>query len=318
MPSLCAGRFFVPRLLRKLVVLFAVSINNNTIMKTKLLIFFAALCFLTASSQPQISGDLLLCPNGSGTATVTNNQVYDSYKWFYKYWFTPDPFVEIPGAIGPSFTYDWMTYDQALLKVVVTLDGNTYESNTIQIDSYAWVGLTVGFEDTPNITIAPDSGTVLLCENTSFTIEVYQPYTHVQWYLNGVLILGANSMQYQVTQPGSYHVVASPDFCPDSTSDTAGLPIYVVIDTNCDLGIGQHQNEAFSVYPNPVSDMLTVSANGLTIEKLAIYNMAGQQVYVSSPGIDHADFSVSSLSAGVYILEVRSGNNLKRMKLVKQ
>src|SRR6478672_5674323 len=117
-------------------------------MKTILLFLFTGVFAISATAQaPTISGDTMLCPNTSGTASITTDMPYDSYQWYWRYWFTSDPFVAISGADAASFTYDWFTYDQAQLKVVVTLNGQTYESNVIQIDSYAWVGLTVGFEN---------------------------------------------------------------------------------------------------------------------------------------------------------------------------
>jgi len=36
--------------------------------------------------------------------------------------------MEIAGANGASFTYDWDSYDQKLIKVVVTRNGDTFES----------------------------------------------------------------------------------------------------------------------------------------------------------------------------------------------
>lgn len=279
---------------------------------------FAALFAANLYSQaPTIAGDLLLCPNTNGTASVTNAQVYDSYKWYWKYWFTSDPFVEIAGANGPSFTYDWYTYDQAQFKLVVTLGGNTYESNIIQIDSYAWVGLTMGYQDSDNISQDPNTGNVLLCQGTGFTIEVYMPYTSVQWYRNGQPIPGATNMQYHITDAGSYHVVAAPGFCPNSTSSTEGLPIVVEIDTDCALGVGDHETAPLAVYPNPANNHISISAQQ-PIERLAIYNMTGQLVRSEKPNVANPSVDLSSLASGMYILEAESSGMKQKVKLIKQ
>ena len=47
-----------------------------------------------SAQNPQIQGDLMLCPYTDGTATVME-PIYDSYQWYSKYWFTPDEFVEV-------------------------------------------------------------------------------------------------------------------------------------------------------------------------------------------------------------------------------
>lgn len=284
--------------------------------KQLLLLLFFIGSYAGFSQAPTIEGDLLLCPNENGTASIVTNQVYDSYTWYWKYWFTSDPFVAVPGVDGPSFTYDWYTYDQALIKVVVTLDGNTYESNVLQIDSYAWVGLTTGFENTPNVSIDPNNGNVLLCEGTNFTLNVYNPYTIVQWYKDGQPIVGATEQQLHINEPGSYHVVAAPGFCPNSTSSSAGLPTVVVIDTDCQLGIeNPEQNLGITHYPNPVKDLLTLSS-ALPIDAVTIYNMAGQKVF--SQALAGTTVELSGLSSGVYILEAKSGTLSKTIRLVKE
>jgi hypothetical protein len=284
-------------------------------MKTILPFIFAVLLFSTAYPQaPVITGDLLLCPNTNGIASITTDQVYDSYQWYWKYWFDDEPYVPIPNADGPSFTYDWLTYDQALLKVVVTLNGETYESNAIQIDSYAWVGLTVGFGDAPNISIDPETGAVNLCEGTAFTIEVFMPYEHVQWYKDGAPIDGANSMQLQVTEAGSYHVVASPAFCPDSTDSTEGLPIVVQIDSNCGLGVGHHDGLQIDFYPNPVKDMMVLSS-AILLENIAIYDITGQRVQEFAAT---SQINLSGLASGMYFLKVESGDKTAIVKVIKQ
>ncbi len=287
-------------------------------MKTKLSFFCAAFFCCTAWPQaPTITGDLLLCPNTDGTASITNSQVYDSYTWYWRYWFTSDPYVAIPGANGPSFTYDWMTYDQAQLKVVVTLGGNTYESNVIQIDSYAWVGLTTGFENTPNVSIDNNNGNVLLCQGTGFTLQTYLPYDIVQWYKDGLPIPGATSMELHITEPGSYYVVAAPSFCPDSTSSTEGLPTVVEIDTDCGLGTGHQQETLFSISPNPVKDLVTMSS-AQPLENVAVYNLMGQKVLEQPVQTASPEINLAGLSSGIYLLEAKSGGKSQQMKIIKE
>ena len=176
-------------------------------MKRTLLLIFCFATFANVSAQaPEITGDVMLCPYTDGTATVTN-PIYDSYQWYSKYWFTSDPYVAIAGATGPSFTYDWFTYDQSLFKVVTTLNGTTYESNEIQIDSYAWASFSVGTELNEFVSTDPNNGNLLLCSGASFTASIFMPYDFgIQWYKNGVPISGANEMDYVITGPGLYHV----------------------------------------------------------------------------------------------------------------
>lgn len=202
-------------------------------MKTFVLFTLFILTGWTASAQaPVIAGDVILCPYTNGTATITSGGAYTTYQWFYKYWFENQaPFVAIEGATAASFTYDWFTYDQALLKVVVTQGAQTFESNTIQVDSYAWTGLTVQHNANDAVTFDPNTETYLLCEGGAITNTVGSPYTAVQWYKDDVAIAGATNTTFVINQPGTYYVVAAPGFCPASTSTS--LPITVGINPNC-------------------------------------------------------------------------------------
>ena len=195
-----------------------------------LMSLFFTTTFAAFAQAPVITGDVMLCPDTNGTATVTNDVTYTTYQWYSKYWFTDDPYVAIDGATSASFTYDWFTYDQSLLKVVVTLDGVELESNSIQIDSYAWASLLVSTTTDGNV-IRGDYPIYLICEGGSVTSTVLSPYTIAQWYKNGVIIEGATDVSYTITEPGEYYVVAGVDVCPNSTSTS--LPIIVQANPDC-------------------------------------------------------------------------------------
>jgi len=285
----------------------------------KTITFFIALFFVgnVWSQAPTIAGDTMLCPDTNGTASVTNAQTYDSYAWYWKYWFTSDPFVLIPGADGPSFTYDWQTYDQAQFKLFVTLGGETYESNIIQIDSYAWVGLTMGYQDSENISQDPNTGNVLLCQGTSFIIEVYMPYTEVQWYRNGLAMEGETNMQLHINQAGSYHVVAAPGFCPNSTDSTAGLPIVVEIDASCGLGVPNHESPRIAIYPNPAETQISIHGE-TAIDAVSIFDLTGKLVGFHQPASAHPVIDLSNLASGMYFLKTESEGKTQSAKVIKR
>lgn len=199
-------------------------------MKRKL---FALLLFVlswTVGAQaPVIEGDVMLCPYTDGTASITNDTGYDTYQWYWKYWFTNDEFVAIEGATEASFTYDWYTYDQALLKVVVTNDGQTYESNEIQIDSYQWSSLLLSNELQGNVQFEFNPETLeqryVMCTGAKIIQTVLQPYVIAQWYKDGQPIEGATSLTYVITEPGVYYVVAGVEVCPDATSTSQAITV---------------------------------------------------------------------------------------------
>lgn len=291
-------------------------------MKRVLLIILGCSFFTTASAQtPQIEGDTMLCPWTDGTASVVNEQEYDSYQWYSKFWFTDDDFVAIDGANQASFTYDWYNYDQSLFKVVVTLDGETYESNTIQIDSYAWAGFVVGAELNDNVTTDPNTGDYVLCQGGSFSASIFMPYSFgIQWFRNGEPIDGANQMSYTITEEGQYHVVAAPEFCPNSTSTNEFMPIIVTLNQDCELSVDNPKSATVSLFPNPAQTNLSVSFGSITdISSYRVLDATGKVILNNtlSSGENNTTIDVSSLSAGFYFLQLQGENKSTVKRFIK-
>lgn len=287
----------------------------------QIIVFSIGLTNIFAQS-PQIDGDLMLCPWTNGTASVTTNQTYDTYQWYYKYWFTSDPFVAISGANSASFTYDWYTYDQSLFKVVVTLGNETYESNEIQIDSYAWSNLSILNDLNPTVTIDNTNGNFLLCQGGSFNNTLLSPYdTNIQWYKDDVAIPGANSTSYLITEPGTYYAEAAPSFCPNNSSSNQGLPIVVELDPNCSLSTNNPiSSNNFDLYPNPVVNKLTLDSDkNITLKKYSVIDYSGKIVINNSNEIITSSLSidVSNLASGFYILVIESNEGKAMKKFIK-
>lgn len=263
---------------------------------------------------PVIGGDLMLCPYDEGTAAITNGQIYDSYQWYYKYWFSSEDFQAIDGATEASFTYDWMTYDQALLKVVVTLDGTTYESNEIQIDSHAWSSLLLSYDLGENVTYDPEEDLFSLCEGTSVEFNVLEPYTVVTWYKDGEVIEGETSTSYTITEAGSYHVVAAPEICPNVTSTSLTFTFQMV---ECELNVDDPDyNTSVIIYPNPVVDFLVVSG-GDSISEYSIIDVTGKTVRKGQLSADRM-ISFESISQGVYFVHLKGEHYNNTHKIIKK
>lgn len=277
------------------------------------------LSFNSFAQAPEIEGDILLCPWTDGTASIITDQTYDSYQWYYKYWFLPEDYVAIDGADEASFTYDWYTYDQALLKVVVTLDGETYESNSIQIDSWNWVGLVVFNEMNENVTFDPDTETFLLCQGATFEISINDPpyNANIRWYRDDLPIVGANSSTYLITEPGVYYVEAAPDFCPDNSNNS--MPINVAWDPDCNLSVHNPiTKNSIKIYPNPVQNELTLQLDNNVFESYKIVDLTGKTVANGKISGSESIISVNSISKGMYILQLIGENQISNHKIIKE
>jgi hypothetical protein len=83
------------------------------------------------------------------------------------------------------------------------------------------------------------------------------------------------------------------------------------------LGVKSFNVANIKMYPNPVSNELTIEAQS-TIQKIAVFNLLGQEVLSTSPQANSAKLQTSSLSQGVYVITTTIDNVVSSSKFVKQ
>ena len=129
-----------------------------------------------------------------------------------------------------------------------------------------------------------------------------------QWYYSGNAIPGATDYFYVAQGSGDYNVVAT-----DANGCEVEAAIFdVVAAIQEDAG---HQPE---FYPNPVTDQLSVGGLPGTGYKISLSNLLGEQVNAPVAGnksLQVIDFS--QLSSGVYFIEIISGEQVLRKKIIK-
>jgi len=105
-----------------------------------------------------------------------------------------------------------------------------------------------------------------------------------------------------------------------NTADSAASVQLVDIDVNltqgasCSAGISEVATAQVSIYPNPVSNELTVSLpQTLDNGQLDIYNLIGSKVY-SQPLSATKGFDVSGLETGIYVARISDGSRIVATK----
>ncbi len=78
-----------------------------------------------------------------------------------------------------------------------------------------------------------------------------------------------------------------------------------------------YNEAAFTFYPNPVKNTLTLNAQNI-IEQVAMYNMLGQEVLRATPNTVDSDLDMSNLQTGTYFVKVTIGNVTKTIRVIKQ
>lgn len=84
---------------------------------------------------------------------------------------------------------------------------------------------------------------------------------------------------------------------------------------NKTLSLGDIDIKDFTVYPNPVTDNLIVSYID-TITEITIYTLLGQEIYKDN--FTSNIINVSSLTSGVYIVQIESGKKIEKIKFIKK
>lgn len=131
-----------------------------------------------------------------------------------------------------------------------------------------------------------------------------------QWFRNGAAIAGATSATYSVTQPGIYKVQVSVEDCVSEFSNDQPMIVTGDIDRT---------DPAMAVYPNPVSDVLTVSLGDLHGKKeVSIIDLNGRKIESKEEAGTEARFNVSSYYTGTYLVKVKSQNTVTTIRFIKK
>ncbi len=83
------------------------------------------------------------------------------------------------------------------------------------------------------------------------------------------------------------------------------------------VGIEDHPVTGLKVYPNPVKDVVNISANE-TITQISVYNKLGQLIINKKVDTQEVMLNMNHLTPGFYILKIEAGDKVSTQKLIKQ
>jgi hypothetical protein len=193
------------------------------------------------------------CENTS--ITITESGVFNSVLW------------------NDGSTTNPRVFTQAYDGYILGLDTNSCKSDTCFI--------TVSEQPNPTQPIITNNNTVL---STSIG------YTSYQWYLDGVLLTGANDSVYTALQNGNYQVEVFNSF---------GCSTFSSITTITTVGINEHTING-TIYPNPNNGTFTIETNQNNVT-LSLYSSLGKLIstkYAAESKIH----TYKNLATGAYFL----------------
>jgi hypothetical protein len=111
-------------------------------------------------------------------------------------------------------------------------------------------------------------------------------------------------------------VIPDPNVNKGIANNSTGCNSVAEVEAECLLSVsGVDLNSSIALYPNPASEILFISVSeGLGFQNATVFSVLGERLLVSSKAI----IEVSSLSQGVYFVEVNTDHGSITEKIVKQ
>jgi uncharacterized repeat protein (TIGR01451 family) len=245
---------------------------------------FNTITSLQYPSASFITGDISFCP-GSCINYSNLSTTGASYQWSFPGG-TPSSSSD-PDPSNICYTMSG-SYDVQLIAT------NALGSDTALYTNYLQV-----------YTIAPQA-----ISQSGDTLFANQGFVNYIWYYNGNIITGASNYYYVATQNGDYHVISF---------DANGCDVEAAAFNVLTSAGSIHDAAAVHIYPNPVKDRMEIK--GVNLAAVNVYNILGEKViYVmTEKSGGQAVFSeVSMLPSGLYTVELLTGQNTLRTKVIKQ
>mgnify|MGYP000397706797 CR=1 FL=1 len=253
--------------------------------------------------------DLTVTPGSTNTTTIS---ACGTYLW-----------NGITYTSSGTYTGDTTNCGVDILNL--TIEPSSINTTTIsECDSYIWNGQTY---DTSGIY----TGTTTNCvtESLNLTINV-TPAAAVVTLLDGTLTATGGGAGLGVwvdcaTQQPFMETAGIPTFTPTAN----GVYTYVVIDAtmscygigNCvqvtNVSLDENDEVLFSIAPNPSNGIFTLKNPSLIDGVIVITDGSGRIIYESSIDVSEKSIDISNASLGIYYLNIKSENNNKVIRLIK-
>ena len=166
-------------------------------------------------------------------------------------------------------------------------------------DTHIWIDFNDNYNFEPSELL--QSGESTNANPTDFTLTFDIPATAA---------LGTHRMRIGTADSGQ----EDPTPC---YNDTYGVTLDFKVTIQDPLSAGAFDQNSFTVYPNPVKNLLHVDANQ-SISNVAVYNLLGQQVLFMNMNTNKGQLDVSHLATGTYLVKVTTADAVQTIKVIKE
>jgi hypothetical protein len=250
------------------------------------------------------------------------NTSYGDYEPSYNY-------LNYPLSYGDSydFSYDYMSYHLDL--------GYHYyrDSSYVQIVADAWGSIITPLGTFPNVLRLK----VTTLEHSWYRFEAGEPWTYTgefvttsyQWFAPNIKVPLMNIQMMEFAKSDFHETI--PKYCSiplkqqcfggqqdgkHSRGDGLNIVQYLA-DYDFTTGIDELSETGFVVYPNPAKTSFHIqNPKGLEANSVVFYDNSGRVVF-KRESVGHS-INGLTLSPGLYVVEIESGSETMRTKLIIQ
>ncbi|MGJ8592848.1 MAG: T9SS type A sorting domain-containing protein [Aquaticitalea sp.] len=159
----------------------------------------------------------------------------------------------------------------------------------------------------PNVDDSAATYTWSYPQNTWFTVSFEFNADMATWEMT----VDGTSLGAQPFDEDS--VIGAIDFYSFDTNNEMYIDAIQYVDL---LSIDENNLNTFSVYPNPVRDVLHISTTA-TVDVIEVYDVLGHKVLTHVPNSVRPEINMSALSSGTYFVKASQGNQFKTIKIIK-
>lgn len=116
--------------------------------------------------------------------------------------------------------------------------------------------------------------------------------------------------------PQVFIELAGLDFYSASSNNIMYVDDVTLYNGDITIGVDEFSADKFSVYPNPVKDMLNIKSS-VAVDNVTVYDLLGKVVLQENPGKISPAINVSNLASGSYLVKVTIGDSSKTVKVLK-
>ncbi|MUV04841.1 T9SS type A sorting domain-containing protein [Flavobacterium rakeshii] len=131
---------------------------------------------------------------------------------------------------------------------------------------------------------------------------------NIQWY---------ESTESDTPLPLTTPLVDNTTYYATQTVDGMESMERFAVTAHITLGLEEQLFQSLTYYPNPVSNILTLS-NTNTISNVEVYNLLGQKVFANNFSNTEIQVDLSNLETGIYMVKISSQETQKTIRIQKQ